>query len=231
LDARWAKHVEHALGKRTNGVLYAALRKYGPETFHREVIAECDDWDRLCQMEQESIQSQRTQSPYGYNVTPGGEGVLGPRNEQAKAAISKAQQQRYSDPDQKARLREYGLRGNAIRAKAAQINQEQKALEHRAYLATGEPQRKHAASVRSALARPEVRAKILACAQERAASPDWRSKISASKTGQRLGPCSESRKQKIAEARRREWADPVIRAVRLAGLAKARAAKEIHGNG
>lgn len=43
LDARWAKHVEHALGKRTAGALYAALRKYGPGTFTREVLAESND--------------------------------------------------------------------------------------------------------------------------------------------------------------------------------------------
>jgi hypothetical protein len=54
----------------------------------------------------------------------------------------------------------------------------------------------------------------------------WRSKISASKIGKKVGPCSDERKAKIAEARKREWADPVIRERRLAALAMARAAKK-----
>jgi len=90
-------------------------------------------------------------------------------------------------------------------------------------VATGEPRRKQSAAVKAALARPDVKAKMVAAFRRR--DPAWIEKMRSAKTGMKVKPCSESRKQKIAEARRREWADPVIRATRLAGLAKARAAK------
>src|SRR5262249_28878353 len=59
-EERWAKHIEHAMGKRANGALYAALRKYGPDAFRHEVLAECDDWSRLCKMEIQAIKEHGT---------------------------------------------------------------------------------------------------------------------------------------------------------------------------
>lgn len=66
-----------------------------------------------------------------------------------------------------------------------------------------------------AMARPEVAAKVKQCAQDRAATPGWREKISTSKTGKKIGPASEQRKERISAARILEWADPIMRQKRI----------------
>ncbi len=219
LEKRWAKHVEHALGKRDAGALYAALRKYGPESFVRVQLAECADWKQLCEMERAAIAEHGTLSPNGYNLTIGGEGVVGPLSEKARRAISIAQKRRFADPVQRALL--------AARSKAGM-------LKHWAGHVKAKPKSKsrnlskeqHAALTRAGMARPEVHAKVLAYAQRRAQTPGWREKISASKTGKAIGPASEQRKQRIAEARKREWADPVMREKRLSAFRTAREQKQ-----
>jgi hypothetical protein len=69
--------------------------------------------------------------------------------------------------------------------------------------------------VSRAMARPDIAEKVRRCAQLRAVTPGWREKISASKTGKTIGPASTLRKERIAEARRREWADPDLRKKRI----------------
>ena len=118
LEQRWSKHIEHALGKRDNGALYAALRKYGPDTFTVKELVRCGDWSTLQRLEIMAIAVLGTRSPRGYNISTGGEGVQGTRDDKAKAAISKAQKARFLDVEQRARLAEYGRRGReALRKK------------------------------------------------------------------------------------------------------------------
>lgn len=232
LEARWAKHVEHACGKRTAGALYAALRKYGPDSFTRELLAETQDWEELRAMEIAAIRAHGTLAPAGYNITQGGEGTRTRLSVEARANISAAQKLRYQRPGERERLRAAGAIARAASSERGRIRREQRRADRAAYVASQEFKEMHSARVKKALATPAVRAKVLACAAERAASPQWRARISASKSGKKTRPCSEQRKQRIADARRREWADPVIRAKRLAALAIARtakASKESHG--
>lgn len=225
IEKRWAKHVEHAYGKRTNGVLYAALRKYGPDSFVREVLAECDDWDTLCAMEMAAIAEHATMSPLGYNLTIGGEGTRARRTAAARANIARAQQLRFSRQEEHDKLRAFGVKGNAARSDTCRAVREARTLERKTYFASAEYKALRSASVKAAHARPETKAKLVAAAKARAENPEWRKKVSASKLGKTIAPCSDERKQRIAEVRRREWADPVIRVKRLAALAIARAAK------
>jgi hypothetical protein len=64
-----------------------AFKKYGANDTQLTVLAEHDDWDTLCQMEASAIIEHNTKAPNGYNITSGGEGVLGfkPTEEQNKA--------------------------------------------------------------------------------------------------------------------------------------------------
>lgn len=225
LEARWAKHVEHACGKRTAGALYAALRKYGPSNFRREVLAAHEDWDTLRAMEVDAIRAHGTLAPNGYNITQGGEGTRTRLSAEARANISAAQKKRFEKPSERERLARIGVDGNKRRSAAAAVARAVRRQQRRDYVASAEFKALHSEAVKRGLASPGVRRKILDCAASRAADPSWRAKVSASKKGQKVGPCSEERKQRIAEARRREWADPVIRQKRLAGLALARAAK------
>ncbi len=229
IAARWSKHVEHAMGKRTSGALYAALRKYGPETFTRIVLAEEDDWDTLRAMEIAAIRAHQTLAPLGYNITQGGEGTRTRLSAQARAKISAAQKARYQRPEERARLLAVGAAARERKsAKQRGIRSELK-RQRAEYTKSPEFKALHSQSVRDAMASPEVRAKVLACAQSKANSPEWSAKISAAKKGRTIAPCSDDRKQQHAEARRREWADPAMREKRLAAFAKARADKGMNG--
>lgn len=226
LDARWAKHVEHAIGKRTNGALYAALRKYGPDAFTRVVLAEEAEWGTLCEMEKRAIIEHGTFAPGGYNVTPGGEGTLGPISPEARERVAAAQKKRFEDPEERRKLLEQGAKGRAITSAKAEVRK----AARKAYLASPEFKQAHAAATKAGMADPEVQRKVREKAKARAADPAWREKISASRAGMILGPQSESHRQAISDARKREWADPVMREKRLGALAKARAAKTNKGN-
>lgn len=109
-EQRWAKHVEHALGKRDNGALYSALRKYGPNSFTLEVLITSDDWGMLCELEKRAIQDYKTLSPSGYNITLGGEGTQGKRSEKDRQKISAAQKKRFQNPEELKKLSEQTLR-------------------------------------------------------------------------------------------------------------------------
>lgn len=231
MDARWHKHVEHAMGKRDAGALYNALRKYGPENFIREQLVECDDWETLCQMEIEAIQTHNTFSPSGYNITFGGEGTLGPISDEARVRVSIAQKKRFQRPEERERLFQCGEKGRQAHREKHKANRidGRAPWEHQLYVkrtrqGSLEHREKLSIAVKSAMARPEIKEKLVACAKSRAASPEWRKKISIAKTGKKVGPCSEERKARISAARKREWQDPVIRERRLMALAKAREA-------
>lgn len=214
LEKRWAKHVEHAIGKRSSGALYGALRKYGPDTFVRGILRESDNWEELCQLEKDAILIHGTLAPHGYNLTHGGEGTVGPRSEAARAAISIAQKKRFSRPEERAK--------NAARVKAGQAL---RWLGHVPVPRKSHSQNlsweEHSRRTREAMAKPDVAAKVQACALKRSADPNWRAKISASKTGT-THVTTEAGRKAISEARKREWADPVMRAKRLAAFKKAK---------
>lgn len=225
VEGRWAKHKEHALGKRDNGALYSALRKYGPDSFTLEVLVASDDWDSLCRMEREFIQKFQTLSPNGYNIALGGEGVQGKRSEADKRKISEAQKKRFARPDQRAMLLQWGMKSAAAAKAMGAIRREENRKQRLAYLHSPEFKALHSAAVKAAMNTPDVKAKLIACAKTRAADPEWRLKISKSKKGKTHRGTIEWNAH-ISEARKREWQDPVLRDKRLAALVKARAAKQ-----
>ena len=183
-------------------------------------------------MECEAIQKHNTFAPNGYNVTLGGEGTLGPISEAARARVAAAQKKRFQRPEQLARLLEIGRIGRearraknaGTRAKMVEVRAKER-VARAAYVRSQEFRAYHSQRTKEAMATPDVREKVMACARARAASPEWRARLSASKKGKKVAPCSEIRKQRIAAARRKEWADPVMREKRLAAFAAARAAK------
>lgn len=221
---RWAKHIEHAHGRRS-GALYAAIRKYGASAFSVSVLATCDVWSELCQLEVAAITEHGTMVPRGYNLTVGGEGVLGPRTDEARRNISIAQKKRFQRPEERERMKAYSRMAAASPKRRAAYDAKRKPKMHKVLLTPEE----RSARIRAGMATPAGKAAMSMGARARAASPEWRAKISSSKRGVKIGPCSPERKRKISEARKREWADPVIRERRLVALARARAAKESHG--
>lgn len=71
---RVVRHISQAKEGRRSAVSQA-IRKY--RTFKTEVLAVAGDWTYLCDLEQRAIAAFKTMAPHGYNLTLGGEGVLG----------------------------------------------------------------------------------------------------------------------------------------------------------
>ena len=61
----------------SRGKLHTAIRKYGFENFKVEVLNASNDPDELCELEIAAIREHGSFGKGGYNLTLGGEGVLG----------------------------------------------------------------------------------------------------------------------------------------------------------
>ncbi len=79
LEKRWKQHLYEAFGLNKRRHLYSSIRKYGQENFELKLIKIADSWDHACQLEIRYINKFNTlsQNGHGYNLTPGGDGVLG----------------------------------------------------------------------------------------------------------------------------------------------------------
>ena len=114
---RFKTHIYNALSGRP-GVLYAAIRKHGAESFSFEVIACAVSHDDATHLERAIIADRETMTPNGYNMTEGGEGVCGLEvSEATRARMSKAHKARQANPELRART-------------SAALTGKQKALDH-----------------------------------------------------------------------------------------------------
>lgn len=188
--------------------LQKAIRKYGADAFKVQTLVIADNWEYLCDLERKAIDAFGTRSPGGYNLTVGGEGVLGRiHTPEAAANMSAGQKKRVRTEEEKARavvgLQAYWNSPAGLAKKAAaKARQDAKKAERKRTWAD-----RHSKAVREALARPEVRAKVMACAAKRAADPEWRKNLSASLQGNGLGSKrTDETRAKMAEARRQWWA-------------------------
>lgn len=76
LRSRWLQH-QSAARCGSSVVLHRAIRKYGAEAFSIEQVASSRTFEGLCETERLLIHQHDTFSPKGYNLTRGGEGLLG----------------------------------------------------------------------------------------------------------------------------------------------------------
>lgn len=74
---RWSQHVSNALCGRHKTALTSAIVKYGPLSFVVEPLCCSRSWEDLCEVEAILIKQEGTLSPGGYNLTFGGEGIVG----------------------------------------------------------------------------------------------------------------------------------------------------------
>jgi hypothetical protein len=226
---RFKKHVEHAFGKRENGVIYSALRKYKPEGFAVKTLA-IADWSYLVDLEQKAIVAFGTRYPKGYNMTDGGEGTPGwVASDAARVRMSEGQKRRFARDPERIRMREHRQKAHeALRAKheVRRINGmapwEVRERESRSRQGSDEHKAKISAGTKAAMARPEIAAKVQQCAVDRAANPEWRKKIGDSKRGKLYGKRSEEFVDKQVAGIKAAWADPEKKAARLRKNAEAR---------
>lgn len=91
LEERKRSHLSKAKslsGKHYFYLFQQAIRKYGIDNFHWEVLENCNSIEECCNKEIYYINKYNTISPNGYNLTKGGNG--GVQSEETKLKISKS---------------------------------------------------------------------------------------------------------------------------------------------
>lgn len=86
-DVRLYEHLYAASVNTGCRVLTSAIQKYGQENFDHRVEAEFESEQEALVHETTLIRERNTQSPNGYNITPGGEGGSGPHSNTTKRKI------------------------------------------------------------------------------------------------------------------------------------------------
>lgn len=77
-EQRWGKNGRnYASVSKTHGCFYDAILKYGWDNFTHEILCEGLSQEEACQMERKYIAEYNCKVPNGYNLTDGGEGMLG----------------------------------------------------------------------------------------------------------------------------------------------------------
>ena len=216
-ELRWAKHVEHALGKRNSGALYAALRKYGPDSFLVRTLVVSNDWEYLCALEIRAIAAFRTRTPHGYNISTGGEGNTGERDDEFRLKVSVAQRKRFERPEERERMREISrsissearergkkkladvMRSPEFRARASEATKRQ--------MANPAMRVKLSEAVRASLTE-ESRAQASVRAKALMADPDMRAKIAKAT---QIGMKKPETVEKVKATAARRAADPLWR--------------------
>lgn len=82
LKRRWH---QHASANGSAPAFHSAIKKHGKDGFVFSHICDAFDFEAACDIERMLIQQHNTKSPNGYNLTDGGEGVVGrPMTEEDK---------------------------------------------------------------------------------------------------------------------------------------------------
>lgn len=77
IEDRKKRHKE-SVDKKSKYAFHCAIRKYGWENVKWEIIEDnITDWNELIEKEKINIESFKTYTPNGYNMTRGGDGVFG----------------------------------------------------------------------------------------------------------------------------------------------------------
>jgi len=74
LEKRWSQHL---CANGSAPALHSAIKKYGKENFIFTHIASAFNFECACDIEKMLIIQHNTKAPNGYNLTDGGEGVVG----------------------------------------------------------------------------------------------------------------------------------------------------------
>jgi len=76
-EDRFEKHVRQAETAKSQYAVHRAIRKYGKSNVSVNTMVIAGDWEYLCDLEMKAIEKYNTKQPHGYNMTAGGEGVIG----------------------------------------------------------------------------------------------------------------------------------------------------------
>lgn len=112
LKRRWHQHIS------ANGsapAFHAAMKKYGKDFFVFSHICDAFDFEAACDIERMLIQQHNTKAPFGYNLTDGGEGVVGRiMTEEDKEVRRKASVAFVASLSSEERSAKFGIKGRKL---------------------------------------------------------------------------------------------------------------------
>jgi group I intron endonuclease len=189
---RWKTHLRATRGTRTSP-LYAAIRKYGVESFKFTGLGSVDGYEAASKLEMRLIAGFGSKTPQGYNMTDGGEGLSGYAfSEEALAKIRTAFKGRTHT--EASRLKMGSFKGRTH---------------------TPETKAKIAESNRNRVTTDETRAKMSA-SQKKAMTAERRQLIREQQLGSKA---SDEARAKMSESHKKvvhtaEWAENISRGLK-----------------
>lgn|ERR1700685_315695 len=218
-EARWHVHKMRVREGRDQA-LQRAIRKYGHENFVVRTLVISNNWEYLCDLECKATAAFGTMSPHGYNLTRGGEGVVGtPITDETRRRMSEGQRKRFTDPVERTKQLERakinGLRLRKPLGHKAPWELKEIAARLKNQVSEAEWKRLRSERIKAAMTQPVVKAKMVACARQRSADPEWRRNMVLMKTGRRYGKRSPEVLARQIAGIRAAWADPVKKAARI----------------
>lgn len=135
VKARFASHVQQSRAGKSRCVVHHAIAKYGKDSIKVETLATAGSYKELVALEVKAIADMRSRFPSGYNLTDGGDGLLG-------FAMT---------PEHKAKLRSVWVGRKHTKESLARMSASHSGRKHTA---------EHREKISSAIRRPEVLARI-----------------------------------------------------------------------
>lgn len=153
LEERWAAHCRDA--KTSEFAIHRAIRKYGPESFERILLATASTPVELNALEVSYIEQLNTFGNGGYNQTIGGNTVMGRRRHslETRQKISLLQKGRKQSPELVAKRTKHQIGKPLSENHKRKISEAQRgravSLERRAKLSLANKGKKHSVETRS----------------------------------------------------------------------------------
>ena len=117
VEARWRQHVSESYRNVSNSALHRAINKYGEDAFVVSTLLKNIPVERLNHYERLWILKMKSRAPGGYNLTDGGDGVVGyhhtPEMRQHLSRVNKGRKLNHGD-----RIREGQLRHNSFQKRS-----------------------------------------------------------------------------------------------------------------
>ena len=205
VSQRFSEHVALSKSGKRGSAIHHAIRKFGESSVQVETLGSAD-WDSLKLMEISAISGQNTRPPYGYNLTKGGDGVVGfdaiTRAKMGAANIGRipteAVRLKISEA-QKGRKASQKARENISTARVGMVF----SAAHKDSLSAA--RNRYVANNPAAVMSDATRARMAAVKTGLSHTAETREKLRAINTGKTLS--IETRK-KQSEANAAQWADP-----------------------
>jgi group I intron endonuclease len=194
IEKRLLEHQRNATKRNGRGPLRSAIRKYGIASFTCQVLAERDSWAELCELERTAIETHGTFCPRGYNMTTGGDGVVGLAEESKqlhRSQTSVGTLKAWQRPSMRAK-RAAAFEKPAVKTKQAETTRKQ--------MATAYQDPAFVEKIRAARANPEFRKAMSRSVRELWKNPEYRANQVAKRRG-RSHRTEESRRAQSEKMR------------------------------